>query len=232
MLKQIVVTTDEGVFVREEDFTDLVDLDEMGNRVFMYTSESGLGYRADRILHHLRTFMSEGRGTRSFGSASAAYLLLQVAFRSVVAGEDEKGRFVVVGNKTFYETYLELNTRGEVAGDNARGYLSYSSSVTVEGVDFIFRRPQLCHLLFHAASEYHPLFDANDVYPSKQDDLSSPMSIVSLRKSSKHQALLLTLLEENLLIRGNLSYYTFVPDLLVTLDLAQFLAGTQTEEVR
>lgn len=148
-------------------------------------------------------------------------MFLQIVWESLFAGEDGKDKFVSYQGVKIYDNLTSYSKSGSLH-KSASG-INYSTlNVSFNDVKIQCNKFTLVYLLFYNLGSFNPLIDPKEVNPR---DNTKPCTmdnvvisdILKIDKSLK--LLLLTLHDQNLLLRGNYSCYSLLPDRLLGLDV-------------
>jgi len=225
MREQLVFTEVNGRYIREIDLvssTYLRGLNEKSVNVFYYQSESGLGYRSDTILALVREYLGD---KKYFSSYIATPLLLNILAPYLRAGQDNRGRYVDIDGVRIYDDFHLIGRNGRVVSKyQTSGIGGLVANLTIGGIVFQLCGFTLCYLLFYNdESRLNFLVSPRKAYlpvGKRETGTAEDLIIEDLILSSDLKGLLTKLDELNLLLSGNISYSTLVPQDDIKIDFS------------
>lgn len=218
LLEQLVVLSSSGVYLREINLADVSPssfhgLDEEG-RIFHYTSLYGYGYRGDAMLACVREYIDRKR-IIAFSSKLASLIFMHTVWDTLSAGHDKYGRFVQYKTTRFYEDFTSRDRYGELHSLANNFEHPGRFRCRVSDIPFAFNKFTLTYLFFHNHGEFNPLLSFKEVLPRRYNvspSCKEEAALVDYDISKRDSGLLMrVLLENNLFLRGNLSYYSLLP---------------------
>lgn len=206
--EQLVLFNSNGTYSKEVDLSKIWGLDHTG-RIIHFSGTTDLGYRGEQALAIIE---NEMKGKKTFASASATALFLQVCWSVMECGKDSRGRYVSFFGRKLYDTFDVYKPDGELLSRNGGGYLNYRLNIRINKLVFHMDTFLLSYLLFYNKENVNPLMNLISVAPKTGKFESNDIAdfVVDVKKNNRKDALaLISLLrEENLILQGLLNYDT------------------------
>jgi hypothetical protein len=220
--KRPVILGSSGEYIRELNSVNDEVLLDSGQELIIYTTKSGMDYRADKILEEITA--STG-ATQTFGTPVSTVLFLHILWDTAKAGSDNNGAYVSFGGRRFYANYMVTKADGKPLPSTSSTRTHLQMKVIVQGVWFMINTMTLVYVLFHNFTGFNPVQDNKIAMLRTQDSPVIPEEVVLVDGGAwkaNVKALMNSLIDRNLLIRGTLSYYSLVKDedLGLSLDLS------------
>jgi hypothetical protein len=186
-LQQVVVFTKDAKYVAEYDKGTEVELLD-GQVTKDYVSPKGLGYRGDTILNHMKEYQ-----LYEFTSVYANMLLINAAWSKATFGKEDGVKYVEILNIKVYQNGVILHKRSH------EPYFKIGTGTVQEPIRYAV---QSVKFKLNGYTLLDVLFTNNGIYDFAKRGFDND--------SKKYKPLIQTLLSKNLLLEGELNYYTLV----------------------
>jgi hypothetical protein len=209
--KEHVILGDNGELIGVYKPNEVPDL-LPNQRLIIHSQPNTLGYRLDKIMDETNRLLVKNE---MIGSQLAAALMLQVMQDKLIAGRDEKGCYVLIDNKKFYENYWTEDKMGKGLITDAIANTKYQTRIAFGGIRFVVNVLTVCYLLFHNHDNLNPFQKSFYAMPIDEEKSITPDNVglvFTENWNTRTRTLVNSLLTRKLLLPGNVSYYTLASD--------------------